>query len=277
MTTLRWQDSAACIGADTAIFFPESGDPVGPAKALCHCLPVRSSVRRRPRAQRSTRVWAASPRSGASTAASTGSSGSPADSPSRSTTAPTAATAHRRAASNRATRVPGRTSATSEPAAKAGTPHEHLTARPSPKGRTANSSTVSAPPSWPPLGKPKARPRPGQRRRHQPAIDRRNEPMTTMAEYEEAVANGDTICQWLPQEPARAEPPRPGSFRTTRASATTAGTSARARSTRSHPSTATRRADPVRKARARHDRAQVDAVVTIYHGTSGWTWAGQRR
>jgi hypothetical protein len=37
-----------------------------------------------------------------------------------------------------------------------------------------------------------ARPRPRQRRRHQPAIDRRNEPMTTtpltMAECEEAVA-----------------------------------------------------------------------------------------
>ena len=41
MTTLRWQDSAACIGADTAIFFPESGDPVGPAKALCRACPVR--------------------------------------------------------------------------------------------------------------------------------------------------------------------------------------------------------------------------------------------
>ena len=41
MTTLRWQDSAACIGADPAIFFPESGDPVGPAKALCRACPVR--------------------------------------------------------------------------------------------------------------------------------------------------------------------------------------------------------------------------------------------
>lgn len=41
MTTLPWQDSAACIGADTAIFFPESGDPVGPAKALCRACPVR--------------------------------------------------------------------------------------------------------------------------------------------------------------------------------------------------------------------------------------------
>lgn len=41
MTILPWQDSAACIGADTAIFFPESGDPVGPAKALCRACPVR--------------------------------------------------------------------------------------------------------------------------------------------------------------------------------------------------------------------------------------------
>lgn len=41
MTTLRWQDSAACIGADAAIFFPESGDPVGPAKAICRACPVR--------------------------------------------------------------------------------------------------------------------------------------------------------------------------------------------------------------------------------------------
>ena len=41
MTTLPWQDSAACIGADTAIFFPESGDPVGPAKAICRACPVR--------------------------------------------------------------------------------------------------------------------------------------------------------------------------------------------------------------------------------------------
>lgn len=41
MTILRWQDSAACIGADTAIFFPESGDPVGPAKAICRACPVR--------------------------------------------------------------------------------------------------------------------------------------------------------------------------------------------------------------------------------------------
>ena len=41
MTILPWQDSAACIGADTAIFFPESGDPVSPAKALCRACPVR--------------------------------------------------------------------------------------------------------------------------------------------------------------------------------------------------------------------------------------------
>ena len=41
MTILPWQDSAACIGADTAIFFPESGDPVGPAKAICRACPVR--------------------------------------------------------------------------------------------------------------------------------------------------------------------------------------------------------------------------------------------
>ena len=41
MTTLRWQDSAACTGIDPAIFFPESGDPVGPAKALCRACPVR--------------------------------------------------------------------------------------------------------------------------------------------------------------------------------------------------------------------------------------------
>ena len=41
MTILPWQDSAACIGADTAIFFPESGDPVGSAKALCRACPVR--------------------------------------------------------------------------------------------------------------------------------------------------------------------------------------------------------------------------------------------
>ena len=37
MTILPWQDSAA----DTAIFFPESGDPVGPAKAICRACPVR--------------------------------------------------------------------------------------------------------------------------------------------------------------------------------------------------------------------------------------------
>ena len=41
MTTLPWQDSAACTGIDPAIFFPESGDPVGPAKALCRACPVR--------------------------------------------------------------------------------------------------------------------------------------------------------------------------------------------------------------------------------------------
>lgn len=41
MTILPWQDSAACIGADTAIFFPESGDHVGPAKAICRACPVR--------------------------------------------------------------------------------------------------------------------------------------------------------------------------------------------------------------------------------------------
>lgn len=41
MTILPWQDSAACIGADTAIFFPESGDPVGPAKAICRACPAR--------------------------------------------------------------------------------------------------------------------------------------------------------------------------------------------------------------------------------------------
>lgn len=37
----RWQDHAACKGADTALFFPERGGSIREAKALCGGCPVR--------------------------------------------------------------------------------------------------------------------------------------------------------------------------------------------------------------------------------------------
>lgn len=39
----RWQDDAACKGADPGLFFPKRGDDTGPAKAICRGCPVREA------------------------------------------------------------------------------------------------------------------------------------------------------------------------------------------------------------------------------------------
>lgn len=36
-----WMEHAACIDADPALFFPSSGQPSAPAKAICRTCPVR--------------------------------------------------------------------------------------------------------------------------------------------------------------------------------------------------------------------------------------------
>jgi WhiB family transcriptional regulator, redox-sensing transcriptional regulator len=36
-----WQARAACLGTDTAVFFPEKGQPTGPALEVCAGCPVR--------------------------------------------------------------------------------------------------------------------------------------------------------------------------------------------------------------------------------------------
>ncbi|MFN2607698.1 MAG: WhiB family transcriptional regulator [Acidimicrobiales bacterium] len=36
-----WRAAAACRTADTSLFFPESDDEAGPAKAICASCPVR--------------------------------------------------------------------------------------------------------------------------------------------------------------------------------------------------------------------------------------------
>lgn len=38
---MRWQDRGACNGADPDLFFPERGDPTGPAKRICERCPVK--------------------------------------------------------------------------------------------------------------------------------------------------------------------------------------------------------------------------------------------
>jgi WhiB family redox-sensing transcriptional regulator len=37
----RWRESAACRGADLAVFFPERGEWAGPARRVCAACPVR--------------------------------------------------------------------------------------------------------------------------------------------------------------------------------------------------------------------------------------------
>jgi WhiB family redox-sensing transcriptional regulator len=39
--TLTWRHQAACRGADTDLFFPESEAGAGPALAICAACPVR--------------------------------------------------------------------------------------------------------------------------------------------------------------------------------------------------------------------------------------------
>ena len=39
----RWRESAACRGADLAVFFPERGESAGPARRVCAACPVRQA------------------------------------------------------------------------------------------------------------------------------------------------------------------------------------------------------------------------------------------
>jgi WhiB family redox-sensing transcriptional regulator len=41
-TSTDWQERAACRGADVALFFPERGEDVTAAKAVCATCPVRA-------------------------------------------------------------------------------------------------------------------------------------------------------------------------------------------------------------------------------------------
>ncbi len=41
ITQQEWRDAAACRGADIDIFFPQSEDDAGAAKAICATCPVR--------------------------------------------------------------------------------------------------------------------------------------------------------------------------------------------------------------------------------------------
>lgn len=38
-----WQADAACRGIDTALFFPERGEPTAEVKAVCRACPVREA------------------------------------------------------------------------------------------------------------------------------------------------------------------------------------------------------------------------------------------
>ena len=37
----RWRERAACRGADLDLFYPERGEPAGPARQVCERCPVR--------------------------------------------------------------------------------------------------------------------------------------------------------------------------------------------------------------------------------------------
>jgi WhiB family redox-sensing transcriptional regulator len=61
---MSWRAQAACKGSDPSIFFPERGQPLAPARAICGRCPVRQecfdeamALRALPGLERLMGVW----------------------------------------------------------------------------------------------------------------------------------------------------------------------------------------------------------------------------